>query len=75
MSHIRNTPRTVLILYGQMRRKPFFRITETAALGYFSFCVPCSREGSNTMGFGKTERKKETRERIKERKNKRKKRK
>ena len=35
VTHIRNTPRTVFILYGQMRRKPFFRITETAALGYF----------------------------------------
>ena len=36
-----------------MVRKPFFRTTEKATLGYFSFCIPpCSREWSNTMCFG-----------------------
>ena len=67
-THICNTPRSVLILYRQKRGQTFFRITETAALGYFSFCVPCSREGSNTMGFGKTERKKERNTRKNKRK-------
>ena len=35
VTHIRNTPRPVFILYGQMRRKPFFQDNREGGIGIF----------------------------------------